>query len=149
MFHIIQPYLSRFPVSLSQTHPRLTRRSLKTSLTTQTAQRHGVWGIVGSWWCHRQRIHSSQRPWPQKLQTKPRTHTESDTGEESTRGAKHSPLVGGSILTVSPCNEHHNVGIVEGVAHLQGGSKPVWGIPTLPRKGSWVVKSLWLLPCLG
>lgn len=138
MVHIIQPclFLNRFPVSLSPIHPRLTQRTLETSLIRQTAQHHGAWGTVGPWWCQRQRSHSSQSPWPQKLQTKPQTHTGSDTRRGEHPGAKHSPLIGGKLLTVTSWKEHQNVGILESIAHLQGESKPVLEIFTLTGEGS-------------
>lgn len=71
--------------------------------------------------------HRSYKPNPE--------HTQGQTpGEESTQGAKHSPLIGWRILTVTPCNEHQNIGILEGIAHLWGESKSVLVIFTLMKK---------------
>lgn len=35
-------------------------------------------------------------------------------------GTRHTISHGGRVLTVTPRNEHQNVGIVEGIAYLQG-----------------------------
>ena len=54
-------------------------------------------------------------------------------GRRGSRTQNAALFIGGRILTVTSCNEHQDVGVLESTEHLWGESKPVIEIFTLGR----------------